>query len=80
MKLKIFATESRGLRYVKAVAVTVDSQKKRRQKTFSIRNVAPEYAVSEMQGAFQAAANRWQDKVLAGPQQDEQDQEQELTL
>lgn len=80
MKLKIFATECRGFRVVKAVAVTTDYLNKRRQKTFTVRTVAPQFAVSEMQKAFEAAANRWQEKVLANPERHETEIQQEVMV
>lgn len=83
MKLKIFATQSHGFRVVKAVAVIPESKPngiKRRQKTFTVRTVAPQFAVSEMEKAFQAAANRWEQKVLATPHQEEHEPEQELQV
>lgn len=67
MKLKIFATESRGFKVVKAVAVI--TKPARRQKTFVLRTVAPNFAVTEMQKAFEAAAARWECATLSAFQQ-----------
>lgn len=83
MKLKIFATHSRGFRVVKAVAVIPESKTngiKRRQKTFTVRTVAPQFAVSELQKTFEAAAGRWEQKVLSRPHEEEHETEQELMV
>lgn len=80
MKLKIFATECRGFRVVKAVAFTVDTQQKRRQKTFTVRTVAPEFAATEMQRAFESAAYRWEQKLRVIPGWEDHEQQQELQV
>lgn len=69
MKLKIFASESRGFRVVRAVAVINKSKAfgiiSRRQKTFTVRTVAPNFAISELERAFKSEASRWENKILA---------------
>lgn len=67
MKLKIFATGCRGFRVVKAVAIIPKSKTigvTRRQKTFTVRTVAPDFAISELQKSFEAAASRWETKIM----------------
>jgi len=83
MKLKIFATERRGYRVVKAIAIIPESKTKgikRRQKTFTVRTVAPQFAVNELQKTFEAAATRWEHDVLQAPTQSDHEQEQELCV
>lgn len=62
MKLKILSTQSRGYRVVKCVAII--NQPKRRQKTFTVRTVAPDLAAEELQKSFAAEAGRWEVKTL----------------
>jgi hypothetical protein len=70
MKLSIFPTVTAdGYRVVKAKAVINPSVAlgipKRRQKTWTVRTVAPELAARENRHMFEAEASRWEQKVMA---------------
>ena len=70
MKLSITSTvTAAGYRVVKAKAVINPSValgiSKRRQKTWTVRTVAPELVISECGPMFESEAARWQSRVMA---------------
>lgn len=68
MKFTIQSTLNRGFRVVKSRAVINKSQKlkidRRYQKTWTVRTVAPDFAVNEMHHSIECEAKRWEEKVM----------------
>lgn len=69
MKLTITPTQRGGYRIVKAFAVIEKSAKDgipaRRQKTWTVRTVAPEFVAKSCAVMFEAEAKRWEAKVMS---------------
>lgn len=68
MKLTIKATENRGYRVVKALAVISKSKKlgvaRRFQKTWTMRTCAPKFTAVEMEPSIKAESERWEAKIM----------------